>query len=106
MHRDESVSLLLFPPRSSMQADELQRQVLEAKARLVDSEHVAKQLHKVMGERDALQEQVNALRNAHSQGETGHSHLAGRPLAAAFPLAADTPRCFRCMCAALPRPGR
>ncbi len=75
-------------PLCLSQADELQRQVLEAKARLVDSEHVAKQLHKVMGERDALQEQVNALRNAHSQGETGQAHLAGRTFAAASPAAA------------------
>ncbi|PNH12501.1 Kinesin-like protein KIF27 [Tetrabaena socialis] len=53
---------------AQLKADELQREALEARARLTDAEHVSRQLHRVMAERDALQEQVNGLRNAHAQG--------------------------------------
>ncbi|GIL61180.1 hypothetical protein Vafri_15579, partial [Volvox africanus] len=50
------------------QADDLQRHLAEARARLADLEHVAKQLQKLMLERDKLQEQVNTLRNTNAQG--------------------------------------
>ncbi|KXZ56200.1 hypothetical protein GPECTOR_1g173 [Gonium pectorale] len=52
---------------AQLKADDLQRQLMEARARLVDAEHVSKQLQKVIAERDSLQEQMNGLRNTHMQ---------------------------------------
>ncbi|KAG2497824.1 hypothetical protein HYH03_004094 [Edaphochlamys debaryana] len=52
---------------AQLRADELHRQLLELRARLSDAEHVSKQLRATVAERDALQEQVNTLKNAHSQ---------------------------------------
>lgn len=54
---------------AQLRADDLQRQLVEARARLADAELTARQLAKVVAERDGLQEQVNGLRNAHTQGE-------------------------------------
>ncbi|GIM16591.1 hypothetical protein Vretimale_19214, partial [Volvox reticuliferus] len=54
---------------AQLRADDLQRHLAEARARLADLEHVAKQLHKLMAERDTLQEQVNTLRNTNAQDE-------------------------------------
>ncbi|GIL61181.1 hypothetical protein Vafri_15579, partial [Volvox africanus] len=52
---------------AQLRADDLQRHLAEARARLADLEHVAKQLQKLMLERDKLQEQVNTLRNTNAQ---------------------------------------
>ncbi|KAG2425908.1 hypothetical protein HYH02_014908 [Chlamydomonas schloesseri] len=52
---------------AQLRADDLQRQLLEARARLADGELTARQLAKVVAERDGLQEQVNGLRTAHLQ---------------------------------------
>ena len=55
--------------RSAVQSDDLSRQLVEARARVVDAEHVSKQLHKVVTERDSLQEQLNALKYSQVHGE-------------------------------------
>ncbi|EFJ43029.1 hypothetical protein VOLCADRAFT_96773 [Volvox carteri f. nagariensis] len=52
---------------AQLRADELQRHLAEARARLSDLEHSGKLVHKLMAERDALQDQVNTLRNANMQ---------------------------------------
>ncbi|GFR41506.1 hypothetical protein Agub_g2200 [Astrephomene gubernaculifera] len=52
---------------AQQKVDDMQRQLVEARARLVDSDHVSKQLQKLISERDNLQDQANSLRNSHVQ---------------------------------------
>lgn len=47
----------------------MQRHMAEARARLADLEHSTKQVHKLMAERDSLQDQINTLRNSNMQRE-------------------------------------
>ena len=53
---------------ANMRLDEVNKQMVEVRAKLLDAEHVHKQLQMVMAERDGLQDQLRQARNDKVQG--------------------------------------